>query len=110
MIDNVQIYSLYFSLQTLIYLIDVQSLHGIFNQLNVDLRLLWLKLLVWDKLSLWIKHNLKKKLHNTCRPVQLLSGSVYEKHSVWAFLLTSRSFTRSDAPSNCLHATNQSFD
>lgn len=53
---KVQIYSLYFSLR--IYLIDVQGLHGIFNQLNVDLCLFWLKLLVGDKLSLWIK---KKK-------------------------------------------------
>lgn len=34
------------------YLIDVQGLHGILNQLNVDLCLLWLKLLVGDKLCL----------------------------------------------------------
>lgn len=37
------------------YLIDVQGLHGVFYKLNVDLCLLWLKLLVRNKLSLWIK-------------------------------------------------------
>lgn len=35
------------------YLVDVQGLHGVFNQLNVDLCLLWLKLLVRNELSFW---------------------------------------------------------
>lgn len=34
------------------YLVDVQGLHGVFDQLNVDLSLLWLQLLVGNKLSL----------------------------------------------------------
>lgn len=34
------------------YLVDVQGLHGVFDQLNVDLSLLWLQLLVRNKLSL----------------------------------------------------------
>lgn len=36
-----------------LYLIDVQSLHCIFDQLYVDLRLFWLELLVRNKLSFW---------------------------------------------------------
>lgn len=34
------------------YLVNVQGLHGIFDQLDVDLCLLWLKLLVRNELSL----------------------------------------------------------
>lgn len=35
-----------------LYLVDVQGLHGIFYKLNVDLCLLWLKLLIRNELSL----------------------------------------------------------
>lgn len=38
-----------------LYLVDVQGLHGVFYQLNVDLCFLWLKLLVRNELSLWKK-------------------------------------------------------
>lgn len=34
------------------YLVDVQGLHGIFDQFNVDLCLFWLELLVRNELSL----------------------------------------------------------
>lgn len=37
------------------YLIDVQSLHGVLDQLNVDLCFLRLELLVWYELSLCLK-------------------------------------------------------
>lgn len=38
-----------------LYLVDVQGLHGVFYQLNVDLCLFWLKLLVRNELGLWKK-------------------------------------------------------
>lgn len=50
-----------------LYLIDVQGLHSIFDKLYVDLCLLWLKLLVRNKLSLWIKSKNKKELDRACR-------------------------------------------
>lgn len=33
------------------YLVNIQSLHGIFDKLDVDLSLFWLKLLVRNKLG-----------------------------------------------------------
>lgn len=43
-----------------LYLVDVQGLHGVFYQLDVDLGLLWLKLLVRNELSLCKKIFLKE--------------------------------------------------
>lgn len=83
-------------------LIDVQSLHCIFHQLYVDLRLFWLELLVGNELSFWTEEN------KTCSSWELVA--LNDNFAANAPLLTSRGFTRSNSPCDGLYSTHQSLD
>lgn len=82
------------------YLVDVQGLHGVFDQFDVDLGLLGLQLLVGDELGLCrTEEETERKIQNGLHHWMTSLSSVQVE--------TSRSFAGRDAPGDGLDSAHQ---